>query len=121
MSASTEQLMFILFIGYLAGDASLKMCKAIDNSARRTAQQEKHVGNVATKREFDSGTFGAVEYFRVTDSKGRSIYFSAQSNSDCGSWAPSSGHEEPMPTMPYDQNTHEQLEVGSFINFCIHG
>ena len=106
---------------YLSGHASPKRCKAIEDGAKLTAEEKKHVVNVAMKRAFDSGTFGAVEYFRVTDSKGRSVYFSAQSNSDCGSWAPSSGHEGPRPKMPYDQNTQEQSEDGSFINFCIYG
>jgi len=84
---------------YLAGHSSPKRCKAIADGAKLTAKEKKHVVKVATKREFESGTFGTVEYFRVTDSKGRSVYFSAQSNSDCGSWTPSSGHEGPIPTI----------------------
>jgi hypothetical protein len=106
---------------YLEGHASPKRCKAIEEGAELTAEEKNHVVSVATKREFEHGAFGSVEYFRVTDSKGRSVYFSAHSNSDCGVWAQSSGREGPMMTMPYDRDTQEQLEDGSFISFSLYG
>jgi hypothetical protein len=106
---------------YLEGLASPKRRKAIEEGAELTVEEKKHVIRLATKREFERGGFGSVEYFRVIDSKGRSVYFSAYSNSDCGVWAQSSGYEGPMTAMPYHRNTEEQLEDGSFISFCIYG
>jgi len=106
---------------YLEGLSSPKRCKAIEEGAQLTAEEKKHVVRLATKSEFEHGGFGSIEYYRVTDSKGRSVYFSAHSNSDCGVWAQSSGHGGPMTTMPYDRDTQEQLEDGSFISFCLYG
>jgi hypothetical protein len=106
---------------YLEGLTSPKRCRAIEEGTQLTAEEKMHVVRLATKREFEHGGFGSIEYFRVTDSKGRSVYFSAHSNSDCGVWAQSSGREGPMMTMPYDRDTQEQLEDGSFISFSLYG
>ena len=105
----------------LEGFATHSRCEAISGGASLTQEETQHVVCAATKAEFDNGTFSAIEYFRLTDSKGRSVYFSAQSNSDCGSWARSSDHDGPLSNLPYDKDTEMQEADGTLINFCIYG
>jgi hypothetical protein len=105
----------------LEGFTSDSRCEAIKEGASLTQEEKQHVICAATKNEFDSGSFSAIEYFRLTDSKGRSVYFSARSNSDCGSWARSSDHDGPLLDLPYDKDTEIQEADGTFLNFCIYG
>jgi hypothetical protein len=105
----------------LEGFTSHSRCQAIKEGASLTQEEKQHVICAATKNEFDSGSFSAIEYFRLTDSKGRSVYFSARSNSDCGSWARSSDHDGPFLDLPYDKDTQMQQVDGTFINFSIYG
>ncbi len=105
----------------LEGFTSHSRCQAIKEGASLTQEEKQHVICAATKNEFDSGSFLAIEYFRLTDSKGRSVYFSARSNSDCGSWVRSSDHDGPLLNLPYEKDAEFQELDGTFINFCIYG
>ncbi len=104
---------------YLEKSADPSRLAQIEKGAALTPEERATVIKAATKRQADSGVFEFVRYYRVTDSKGRSVYFSEVSGDDLGSYGPSSGHEGPMLSLPYESNTEEQLEDGTVVNFCI--
>lgn len=104
---------------HLEKHASAERCAEIANGATITPEERATVIKAATRRQADSGVFDFVRYYRVTDSKNRSVYFSEVSGDDLGSCGPSSGHEGPMLSLPYESNTEKQLEDGTVVNFCI--
>ena len=104
---------------HLEKDASAERCAEIANGVTITPEERATVIKAATRRQADTGVFDFVRYYRVTDSKNRSVYFSEVSGDDLGSCGPSSGHESPMLSLPYESNTETQLEDGTVVNFCI--
>ena len=104
---------------HLRKHASAERCAEIANGATITPEERATVIKAATRRQADTGVFDFVRYYRVTDSKNRSVYFSEVSGDDLGSCGPSSGHEGPMLSLPYESNTETQLEDGTVVNFCI--
>ena len=105
--------------GYLEKFASPERCAEIAEGAKLSPEEHLLVTKVATLDAEEGGTFDFVRYYRVTDSKNRSVYFSEVSGDDLGSCGPSSGHEGPMLSLPYESNTETQLEDGTVVNFCI--
>lgn len=105
----------------LRGFANPDRCHEIERGSALTSLEMKEVVKRATRSDFEGGRFSAYEYFRLVDSKGRSVYFVAQANSDCGSDFPHTDHEGPRPALPYVKDTEEQLEDGTIRNFVIYG
>jgi len=104
---------------HLEKHASAERCAEIANGATITPEERATVIKAATRRQADSGVFDFVRYYRVTDSKNRSVYFSEVSGDDLGSCGPSYGHEGPMLSLPYESNTETQLEDATVVNFYI--
>jgi hypothetical protein len=107
------------FVWHLEKHASAERCAEIANGAALTTEERVTVIQAATKQQADSGIFEFVRYYRVTDSKGRSVYFSEVSGDDLGSCGPSSCHHGPMLKLPYAADTHTQLEDGTIVEFYI--
>ncbi len=106
---------------HLRDFASPERCKEVEQGSPLKPYEEREAVKRATRSVFEGGDFSAYEYFRLTDSKGRSVYFVALVNSDCGSYAPHSHHEGPYPSLPYNKDTEEQLDDGTIRNFVIYG
>jgi hypothetical protein len=106
---------------YLKDSATAERCHEIEQGAPLTSFEQEEVARRATHSSFEQGIFSSYEYFRLNDSKGRSAYFVAQANSDCGSDFPHSNHEGPLATLPYQRDTEEQLRDGTVRNFVIYG
>jgi len=104
---------------HLEGHSNQKRITEIENGATLTPEEMSFVVKAATLREADSGVFDFYRYYRVTDSKGRSVYFSERSGDDLGSSGPSTEHQGPMLSLPYQENTDKQQEDGTVFRFCI--
>jgi hypothetical protein len=104
---------------YLEKSVDRSRLAEIERGAALTPEERAAVIKAATKRQADSGIFDFVRYYRVTDSRGRSVYFSEVSGDDLGSYGPSSGHEGPLLHLPYKEDTETQLDDGTVVNFCI--
>jgi hypothetical protein len=104
---------------YLEGHSDQKRITEIENGAILTPEELSFVIKAATMRDADSGVFDFYRYYRVTDSKDRSVYFSERSGDDLGSSGPSSNHEGPLLSLPYETDTDTQQEDGTVNRFCI--
>ena len=105
--------------GYLEKFASPERCAEIAEGAKLSPEEHLLVTKVATLDAEEGGTFDFVRYYRVTDSKGRSVYFSDVSGDDLGSYGPSSCHRGPILELPYAADTSTQLEDGTVSKFYI--
>ena len=104
---------------YLERHSDQKRIAEIENGATLTPEELSFVIKAATMSEADSGVFDFYRYYRVTDSKGRSVYFSERSGDDLGSSGPSSEHEGPILSLPHTTDTDTQQEDGTVFRFCI--
>ncbi len=104
---------------HLKKHASPERCSEIANGATLSAEEWLLVTKAATIDAEQGGTFDFVRYYRVTDSRGRSVYFSEVSGDDLGSYGPSSYHDGPLLALPYDKDTDRQLEDGTVVKFVI--
>jgi len=105
--------------GYLEKFASPERCAEIAEGAELSPDEHLLVTKVATLDTEEGGTFDFVRYYRVTDSKGRSVYFSDVSGDDLGSCGPSSCHRGPILELPYAADTSTQLRDGTVSKFYI--
>lgn len=103
---------------YLEGHSDQKRIAEIENGATLTPEELSFVIKAATMRDADSGVFDFYRYYRVADSKGRSVYFSERSGDDLGSSGPSSDHEGPLLSLPYANDTDTQQDDGTVFRFC---
>ena len=106
---------------HLRDFGSPERCKEIEQGSPLKPDEEREAVKRATRSVFEGGDFSAYEYFRLTDSKERSVYFVALVNSDCGSYAPHSHHDGPYPVLPYNKDSEEQRDDGTIRNFVIYG
>jgi hypothetical protein len=104
---------------HLERHASPQRCAEIANGAALSSSERRLVTRAATVAAEEGGTFDFVRYYRVTDSKGRSVYFSNVSGDELGSYGPRWGHRGPMLELPYAVDTSTQLGDGTVVNFCI--
>ena len=104
---------------HLEGHADQTRITEIGNGAALAPEELSFVIKAATISEADSGVFDFYRYYRVTDSKGRSVYFSERSGDDLGSSGPSSEHEGPLLSLPHTTDTDTQQEDGTVFRFCI--
>ena len=104
---------------HLRTHASPERCAEIANGAKLSLEERRLATKVATLDAEEGGTFDFVRYYRVTDSKGRSVYFSDVSGDDLGSFGPSSCHHGPILKLPYATDTSTQLEDGTVVKFYI--
>lgn len=104
---------------YLEGHSDQKRITVVENGAILTPDELSTVIKAASMRDADSGVFDFYRYYRVTDSKVRSVYFSERSGDDLGSSGPSTDHQGPMLNLPYDENTDTQQDDGTVFRFCI--
>ena len=104
---------------HLDGHADQTRITEIGNGAALAPEELSFVIKAATISEADSGVFDFYRYYRVTDSKSRSVYFSERSGDDLGSSGPSSDHEGPLLGLPYAVNTDTQEEDGTVVRFCV--
>jgi hypothetical protein len=104
---------------HLRKHASPERCAEITNGAELSPEERHLVTKAATIDAEEGGTFDFVRYYRVTDSKGRSVYFSDVSGDDLGSFGPSSCHHGPILELPYATDTSTQLEDGTVVKFYI--
>jgi len=104
---------------YLGKSVNPARLKRIEQGAKLTAKERSLVMKAATLRKAESGVFDLYRYYRVTDSKGRSVYFSERSGDDLGSCGPSSCHDGPLLALPYEIDTETQLEDGAVVKFYI--
>ena len=104
---------------HLRKHASPERCAAITDGSELSQEERDLVTKVATVDAEEGGTFDFVRYYRVTDSKGRSVYFSDVSGDDLGSFGPSSCHQGPVLELPYVADTSTQLEDGTVVKFYI--
>jgi hypothetical protein len=105
--------------GYLEKFASPERCAEIAEGAELSPEEHLAVTKAATLDAEEGGTFDFVRYYRVTDSKGRSVYFSDVSGDDLGSYGPSSCHRGPILELSYAADTSTQLEDGTVSKFYI--
>ena len=104
---------------HLEGHADQTRITEIGNGAALAPEELSFVIKAATISEADRGVFDFYRYYRVTDSKGRSVYFSERSGDDLGSSGPSTDHQGLMLNLPYDENTDTQQADGTVFRFCI--
>jgi hypothetical protein len=104
---------------HLKKHASPERCAEIAEGAELSPEEHLLVTKAATLDAEEGGTFDFVRYYRITDSKGRSVYFSDVSGDDLGSYGPSSCHRGPLLELPYAADTSTQLEDGTVIKFYI--
>lgn len=104
---------------HLDGHADQTRITEIGNGAALAPEELSFVIKAATISEADSGVFDFYRYYRVTDSKGRSVYFSERSGDDLRSSGPSTDHQGPMLSLPYQENTDAQQEDGTVFRFFV--
>ena len=73
---------------HLEKHASPERCAEIADGAEISPEERLMVIKAATIDAEEGGTFDFVRYYRVTDCKGRSVYFSDGSGDDLGSYGP---------------------------------
>lgn len=104
---------------YLEGHSDERRITEVENGATLTPEELSFVIKAATMSQADSGVFDFYLYYRVADSKSRSVYFSEKSGDDLGSSGPSTDHQGPLLSLPYANDTDTQQDDGTVFRFCI--
>jgi len=107
-------------MGFLEGKVPADRFEELNNGNALTPDEQATVIANDTRSRCEGGEdFHHTQYFRLTDSKGRNVYFSQTCNDDCGSTYPPSDQTGPFSELPYEADGEHVDDHGNIASFCI--